>query len=307
MTPTEARTKLLEQGYQPIPTVGKIPPLPGWTKRGPTSAGDIEVWSKLYADTNTGILCATEPCLDIDIEDPDAAEAVEALVREGFEEHGNICVRFGRSPRRAIFFKTATPFKHAERKFIALNGDTKQKVEMLADGRQVIVHGIHEGTGKPYAWFGASLCETPRDKLPEIDEAGTDTLLDEISRVLVDAHGYQLAPSRKARSTNGHDTEAAGADWEILQHDIIAGHSLHESLRDLSCKMVCAGMEPGAVVNFLRGLHGAIGHAARSAMAGTFLRHPAPGRGCGQAEGRGQQAQARQWSRDCCRSRCRPA
>ena len=125
---------------------------------------------------------------------------------------------------------------------------------MLASGRQVIVHGIHEGTGKPYSWFGATLCETPRDKLPEIDEAGTDTLLDEISRVLVDAHGYQLAPARKARSTNGHDTEAASADWEILQHAIIAGHSLHESLRDLSCKMVCAGMEPGAVVNFLRGL-----------------------------------------------------
>ena len=112
MTPTEVRTKLLEQGYQPIPTVGKIPPLPGWNKRGPTSAGDIEVWSKLYADTNTGILCETEPCLDIDIEDPDAAAAVEALVRERFEEHGAICVRFGRSPRRAIFFKTATPFYH---------------------------------------------------------------------------------------------------------------------------------------------------------------------------------------------------
>jgi Protein of unknown function (DUF3631)/Bifunctional DNA primase/polymerase, N-terminal len=254
MTPTEARTKLLEQGYQPIPTVGKIPQLPGWTKRGLTSAGDIEVWSRLYADTNTGILCGSEPCLDIDIEHPEAAEAVEAVVRERFEEHGAICVRFGRSPRRAIFFKTATPFKHAERKFIAPNGDTKQKVEMLADGRQVIVHGIHEGTGKPYSWFGSSLCETPRDELPEIDEAGADALLDEISRLLVEAHGYQLEPSRKARSGNGRDTETAGADWEILQRDILAGHSLHESLRDLSCKMVFAGMEPGAVVNFLRGL-----------------------------------------------------
>jgi hypothetical protein len=254
MTPTEARTKLLEQGYQPIPTVGKIPPLPGWTKRGPTSAGDIEVWSKLYADTNTGILCATEPCLDIDIEDPEAAEAVEALVRQRYEEHGAICVRFGRSPRRAIFFRTATPFKHAERKFTAPNGDTKQKVEMLAGGRQVIVHGIHGGTGKPYSWFGSSLCETPRDELPEIDEDGTDALLDDISGLLAGAHGYRLAPSRKARHGNGHDTGAASADWEVLQRDILAGHSLHESLRDLSCKMICAGMDPGAVVNFLRGL-----------------------------------------------------
>src|SRR4029077_1464589 len=42
--------------------------------------------------------------------------------------------------------------------------------------------------------------------------------------------------------------------WEVLQRDILAGHSLHESLRDLSCKMVCAGMDAGAVVNFLRSL-----------------------------------------------------
>jgi hypothetical protein len=252
MTPTEARTKLLGQGYQPIPTVGKIPPMRGWTKRGPTSAGDIEVWSKLYADTNTGILCASEPCLDIDIEDPDAAAAVEALVRERFGEHGAIRVRFGRLPRRAIFFKTAKPFKHAERKFTAPNSDTKQKVEMLARGRQIIVHGIHEGTNNPYSWFGPSLCETPRRDLPEIDQAGTDALLDEIARLLVGKHGYQLAPTRKGHSGNGHD--AGPADWPVLQHDILAGHSLHESLRDLSCKMIYAGMDPGAVVNFLHGL-----------------------------------------------------
>jgi hypothetical protein len=254
MTPTEARTKLLEKGYRPIPTVGKIPPLPGWNKRGQTSTGDIEVWSKLYADTNTGILCASEPCLDIDIEDPDAAAAVEDLVRERFEEHGAICVRFGRSPRRAIFFKSAAPFKHAERKFIVPNGDTTQKVEMLASGRQVVVHGLHAGTGNPYAWFGPSLCETPRDDLPEIDDAGTHALLDDIAALLVEKHGYRVAPSRRSSDGNGHDTEAASADWEILQRDILAGHSLHASLRDLSCKMICAGMEPGAVVNFLRGL-----------------------------------------------------
>jgi hypothetical protein len=130
----------------------------------------------------------------------------------------------------------------------------KQKVEMLASGRQVIVHGIHGGTGNPYSWFGPSLCETPRDDLPELDEAGTNALLDDIAALLVDEHSYQLAPSRKSSGGNGHDTETATADWQILQRDILAGHSLHESLRDLSCKMVCAGMDPGAVVNFLRSM-----------------------------------------------------
>ena len=37
---------------------------------------------------------------------PEAAEAVEALVRERFEERGIILVRFGRAPKRAILLRT---------------------------------------------------------------------------------------------------------------------------------------------------------------------------------------------------------
>ena len=130
------------------------------------------------------------------------------------------------------------------------------------------------GTSKPYSWFGPALHDTPRDDLPEIDQAGTEVSAGRIARVLVEAHGYQLATSRKPR--NGHEPKPASTDWEVLQRDILAGHSLHDGLRDLSCKMIYTGMEPGAVVNFLRGLMEQSSRPARRTLAGARLRHSTP-------------------------------
>jgi hypothetical protein len=190
MTPTEVRLRLVQHGYQPLPVNGKIPALVRWQKRTGTSSGDIEIWARTYpGSANTSILCSTVPVLDIDVLDPDAAAAVEAVVRERFEGRGAICVRFGQPPKRAIFFQTAAPFGKNEIKLVAPNGDTGQKIEFLCAGQQCVVDGTHPVTGKAYSWFGASLCETHRDELPQISEAETHTLLDDISRLLVDAHG----------------------------------------------------------------------------------------------------------------------
>jgi hypothetical protein len=47
---------------------------------------------------NTGIVAKFTPGLDIDILNPDAAAAVEALAREHFEERGDVLVRIGSMP-----------------------------------------------------------------------------------------------------------------------------------------------------------------------------------------------------------------
>ncbi|MHC2839807.1 bifunctional DNA primase/polymerase [Bradyrhizobium diazoefficiens] len=95
LTPTDVRMQLRRNGFDPIPVIGKRPPLDEWQKRTETSAGDIEMWAKLYPDArNTGILTRHAPTLDIDILDPDAADAVEGKVREILEDFGDIHVRF---------------------------------------------------------------------------------------------------------------------------------------------------------------------------------------------------------------------
>jgi len=104
MTPTDTRLRLRAGGYCPIPVQGKIPASSAWQKKNDANSDEIELWALTYPyASNTGILTALTPCLDIDINYPDAAEAVEDLVSDRYEsDRGYVLVRFGRPPRRAI-------------------------------------------------------------------------------------------------------------------------------------------------------------------------------------------------------------
>jgi Bifunctional DNA primase/polymerase, N-terminal len=113
-TPTELRMKLRDAGFDPIPTRGKNPGmLEGWAWQKLISAPDehIAMWRKSFLDAiNTGVLTRSTPALDIDILHQEGAEAVEALVQERFEERGYILARIGKSPKRAILFRTGELF-----------------------------------------------------------------------------------------------------------------------------------------------------------------------------------------------------
>jgi AAA domain/Bifunctional DNA primase/polymerase, N-terminal len=249
------RLKLRKRGFHPIPVIGKAPPMEKWQKRSETSEGDIEMWDKLFPQaSNTGVLTAFTPCLDIDVLDPAAADAAEQVARERFEEHGDIHVRFGRSPKRALFFRTEEPFKKITINLIAPNGDKEQKIELLASGQQVVVDGIHPGTGNPYAWFGGSLCEAERESLPYIREAEAQELVEAVVEVLAE-HGYQRAAPRPKTMGNGQVPKPGGAaDWQYLFDNIRDGRELHDTLRDLAAKMIASRMAAGAAVNQLRAL-----------------------------------------------------
>jgi hypothetical protein len=155
------RQRLLISGYSPIPCIDKAPPLPEWEKQLSATPDQIKQWSDTFPfATNAGVLTRLVPTIDIDILNPEAAQAVEDLVRERHEEHGKILTRFGKPPKRAIPFRTDEPFKKITVNLIAPDGDTKQKIELLADGQQFIVAGIHPDTRKSYGWFGGELDET---------------------------------------------------------------------------------------------------------------------------------------------------
>ena len=62
-------------------------------------------------------------------------------------------VRTGQAPKRAILLRTDTPFKKVTGNIITPNGNTDEKIELLANGQQVVVFGAHPKTGKPYSWF----------------------------------------------------------------------------------------------------------------------------------------------------------
>jgi hypothetical protein len=87
--PTALRLRLRSAGFDPLPLNGKKPTMKNWPDKIGTNAEEIQTWGRLYEyDTNTGLLTKYTPAIDIDILNPEAAEAAEALVRERFEERG---------------------------------------------------------------------------------------------------------------------------------------------------------------------------------------------------------------------------
>jgi hypothetical protein len=272
MTNAQAlRHQLRDAGYCSIPLFGKEPPiygknnkrkgLAGWQQLQDVTAEMIDMWSKTWPDSeNTGVLTFNMPTLDLDILNEEAARAAEDHVRERFEERGYILVRIGKPPKRAIPFRTAMgPFKTFKVSLIAPDGSEGQKIELLANGAQLVVAGIHPETGKPYGWFGGELGQIKREELPDIREDEAHALVEEIVEILIRDFGYKRAPGRpqKGKANGGGTNNGAGggkAGWAYLLDNISEGRELHDSIRDCAAMMIAAGTNPGAVYNLLNAL-----------------------------------------------------
>jgi putative DNA primase/helicase len=258
-TVTDLRLKLRAAGFSPTPVNGKAAVLNGWQNKHDVNNDEIKLWDNLFPHASgTGILTQHTPVFDIDISNEEAAEAVEHLARERFEEAGRVLVRVGRPPKRAIPFRSDAAFKKISISLIAANGDTSQKLELLAAGQQLVAFGIHPETQLPYQWHGGEPGEIKREELPEIDEATARQLLEDAAELLIREFGYQRLPARphKGNGANSADTgdSAGAADWAHLAENVRGGRDLHDSLRDLAAKLITSGMGAGAAVNFLRGL-----------------------------------------------------
>ena len=241
--PTAFRRRVLAAGFSPLPLIGKRPVFDDWQKRLDVTEHEIEVWSRTApAATNTGILTARVPALDIDVLDPEAAAAVEALAKERFEEIGLVLVRFGRYPKRALLFRCDEPFAKITIPLIAPGGALGQRLEFLANGQQIVVDGIHPDTGQPYDWYGGVPGTIKRGDLAYLHGEQAAALIADASALLCADFGYQRERQRQKKpSPNGADP----TDWVIDFAD-------HDQLAALAMKLLRAGLHEGAAVNYLR-------------------------------------------------------
>src|SRR5262249_24480178 len=99
-------------------------------------------------------------------------------------------------PKRLILPRTDEPFTKLFRKFKAPDG-SEQKIEMLCDGQQYDVAGIHPKTGKSYAWFGGELTAIKRENLPYTRHEDAEQILDAQARVLIEEHSFVLTGNSK--------------------------------------------------------------------------------------------------------------
>ena len=129
---TVYRKKLLAAGYLPIPVNGKAPPIQGWSDIQATD-GLIDRWADQYPSaTNTGIITAYTPAIDIDVLDFAVADELQCIVEQMI---GTSTVRTGLAPKRALLFRTDRPFKKLDATYTSPDGRT-HKVE-ISPGQQI--------------------------------------------------------------------------------------------------------------------------------------------------------------------------
>src|SRR6516162_344655 len=131
MDPTDVRTRLRANGFDPLPSNGKACYLPDWQTKINVGADEIKSWSRPDW-RNTSNLCTRCPIFDIDIFNPAAVAAAVELVRERFGASGKILERRGKDPKVAIPFRTETPFDKIQVLLTAPPDSPKgQKLEFL--------------------------------------------------------------------------------------------------------------------------------------------------------------------------------
>jgi hypothetical protein len=254
-TPTSIRLQLKAAGFAPLPLNGKAPKsVRGWQDKLDSTADEIKLWEKLYPyDHNTGLLTRLVPTIDIDIMHPEAAEAIEALAREHFEERGDILVRVGKPPKRAIMLRTDEPFSKLTRGFAWPNGSGQ--IEILADGQQVVAFGVHPDTKQPYRWHGGEPGAVNREDLPYVRQGDIEKFLDAASALLVEQFGFTSKGGSKPKAGNGEAAPHDPVDWGVSSARILAGeHPLHDSIRDLAASFIGSGMSEKAAIERLRSL-----------------------------------------------------
>lgn len=137
------------------------------------------------------------PALDIDVDDPELADAIH---HEALTVLGVAPARFGRAPRRILVYAGAGLRK--QRLAFRRPGDAaEQAVEFLATGQQYVVEGIHPKTGQPYVWKdGRSLVELGPDGLTSVTLEGLQTLYRRIEGLL-ELYGYEVVARSAIAST----------------------------------------------------------------------------------------------------------
>lgn len=245
---TRQRLQLRRNGFHPIPVNGKAPSgVKGWQTKTNSNDSEIAGWVEpgFFPDhLNTGILTADTPAIDIDLDEIDAADAIEQLIRDAFAEHGTVLTRFGREPRRAVLFRTDAPFKKLVLNLIAPNGKTGQKIEIMANGQQLVVNGIHPDTRAPYRWYGGEPGQVKRDALPLLNEADARDMLFRFAELLCKEHGYTLADAPRPARSEGN----GATDWGFFLDNLID----HDSDTPFAQSLLRSGMHDGAAVNFMR-------------------------------------------------------
>lgn len=164
------------------------------------SDDDLKDWRRWRS--GIGMQGRRFPGLDIDVEDPELADAIQQSAGNAL---GAAPVRFGNGARRLLPYAAEGLGKRRlafQSKDPARRGKKPMAVELLGKGQQYVVEGVHPGTGRRYYWLDDhSLATVGPAGLQAITSEQVDTLFDDLER-LVDLFGYEIVTRNTASDGN---------------------------------------------------------------------------------------------------------
>lgn len=182
-------------GYKPIPLKpnSKEPlALKGWN----TIDYDYEALDR-EGGYGMGLLCNNVVGLDIDVDNPQHAQRLQAAIRKVLKLPANTPLRIGRAPKRLLILRCEEPLPG----FDVQRTDAKVVLfQLLGRGKQFVIQGTHPDTKQPYT-ISRALPE--RSKLPLLTAAQVGPLRDAVMATLHDC-GYDL------RATGGAGKQGTG-------------------------------------------------------------------------------------------------
>lgn len=117
-----------------------------WIKHE-TVPADLDKWTAIGA--GVGLRTKDFPAVDVDVLDERLSALVQALVQERL---GWAPRRVGRAPKVVLAYRTTEPFKRRRLWFRVPGMAKRQLVEVLGDGQQYVVEGLHAELRRPYVW-----------------------------------------------------------------------------------------------------------------------------------------------------------
>jgi len=189
----EVAARLLHNGYSPIPvTPGTKRCLEkGWSSLIVGTQQVVERWCQLKSGFSVGIVCGNVIGIDVDVYDPDVAEACGRKVDEF--SCGKSLVRFGQRPKSLFLFRCDSEhFSKLVTSEFRIGDFERNKIEVLAKGQMFVGFGIHPDTGKPYEWPQNSPLDIAVSDLPVISKKEAVDLVNELSMLIQELGGENL-------------------------------------------------------------------------------------------------------------------
>jgi hypothetical protein len=224
---TRLRRTLLRNGYFVIPLRGKVPNFSkDWPKTAATDER-ISDWQNLPPEfSNSGILTAQNPTIDLDIYSGQLADELQAFAFSVLCNGGaKPLIRIGMAPKRALIFRTDVSFpKISTAEYVDPEG-RRNKVEVLADGQQVVVDGVHPDIGRPYTFVGNEISKCPSNALPVLTQSMARSFVD-VCENRLKRTGWPTVSELNQREKEGRSTaglknnDPANLDQveEVLRH-----------------------------------------------------------------------------------------